>query len=375
MKIKVKLEKGIRYDAEVVFFIFPKVIPIITAVRGIKNARWSQTNGRWYIPWKDFNIDNVIQALNEIAFIDYSSLNIQKGRMQPAIEKSINKTDVPIEIIVRLDKLKLWMTHKRYSASSIKTYLECVKSFLIFVHPKSMHDICNDDMVRFVNEYIIKRNLSYSYQNQVINAVKILFREIEHSQFDVEKFERPRREHKLPNVLSKEEVLAILTAPINLKHKTMLSLIYACGLRRSELLNLQPLDIDSKRGLLLIHQSKGKKDRVIPISRRVIEMLREYYKIYRPKKWLFEGQKQGEQYSEKSIQSVLKQCLDKAGIQKPVTLHWLRHSYATHLLECGTDLRYIQELLGHKSSKTTEIYTHVSTKSLQKIKSPFDDLF
>lgn len=146
----------------------------------------------------------------------------------------------------------------------------------------------------------------------------------------------------------------------------MLSLIYACGLRRGELLNLKPENIDSKRHLLIILNAKGKKDRVVPISDKVITMLREYYMTFKPKVWLFEGQNKGEQYSEKSIQSVLKLALEKAKISKPVTLHWLRHSYATHLLESGTDLRYIQELLGHKSSKTTEIYTHVTEKSLQK---------
>jgi len=145
-------------------------------------------------------------------------------------------------------------------------------------------------------------------------------------------------------------------------------------LRRSELLNLKPTDVDSKRGLLIIRQGKGRKDRVTPISEKIIQMLREYYKMHRPKEWLFEGQNKGEQYSEKSLQSVLIQSLEKTGIKKPVSLHWLRHSYATHLLEAGTDLRYIQELLGHKSSKTTEIYTHVSTKSIRNIKSPFDDL-
>ncbi len=154
----------------------------------------------------------------------------------------------------------------------------------------------------------------------------------------------------------------------------MLSLIYSCGLRRSELLHLKPGDIDSKRNLIVIRQSKGKKDRIVPLSLKILEMLRAYYQQYRPKKYLFEGQQAGTIYSEQSLQSVLKQALQKANIKKPITLHWLRHSYATHLLEAGTDLRYIQELLGHNSSKTTEIYTHVSTKSIQHIKSPFDDL-
>lgn len=167
---------------------------------------------------------------------------------------------------------------------------------------------------------------------------------------------------------------AILEAHANIKHKAMLSLIYACGLRRSELLSLSPSHVDSKRGVLLIKQAKGKKDRIAPISEKMVLLLRNYYTAHKPTKWLFEGQLIGERYSEKSLENVLKQALLKAKIKKPVSLHWLRHSYATHLLENGTDLRFIQELLGHNSSRTTEIYTHVSTKSIRNIKSPFDDL-
>ena len=150
----------------------------------------------------------------------------------------------------------------------------------------------------------------------------------------------------------------------------MLSLIYSCG----ELIALKPHDIDSKRNIVLIKNAKGKKDRIVPLSPKILEMLRVYFKLFKPTTWLFEGQIQSERYSAKSLQSVLKQALKKVNITKPVTLHWLRHSYATHLLESGTDLRYIQELLGHNSSRTTEIYTHVSTSSIQHIKSPFDDL-
>ena len=167
---------------------------------------------------------------------------------------------------------------------------------------------------------------------------------------------------------------AIISAPTNQKHKTMLSLIYSCGLRCGELLALQPHHIDSKRNIVLLKNSKGKKDRIVPLSPKILELLRDYYRVYKPKTFLFEGQKEGTPYDARSLQLILKQALKKTGITKPATLHWLRHSYATHLLESGTDLRYIQELLGHNSSKTTEIYTHVSTKSIQQIKSPFDDL-
>ncbi len=178
----------------------------------------------------------------------------------------------------------------------------------------------------------------------------------------------------MPNVLSKEEVKKILNAHSNIKHKTMLSLIYSCGLRRSELLNLKPNEIDSKRNVVIIKQGKGKKDRIAPLSPNILVLLREYYKTHKPLAYLFEGRKAGTKYDERSLGEVLKQAVEKVKIRKPVSLHWLMHSYATHLLESGTDLRYIQEILGHKSSKTTEIYTHVSTKSLQNVKSPFDDL-
>jgi integrase/recombinase XerD len=144
--------------------------------------------------------------------------------------------------------------------------------------------------------------------------------------------------------------------------------------KRGELLKLKPQDILSDRMLLHINQAKGKKDRMVQLSEKLMGMLRDYYKGYKPKVWLYEGQKSGNGYSERSLELVFKHAIKQAGITKPATLHWLRHSYATHLLESGTDLRYIQELLGHKSSRTTEIYTHVSTLSIQKIKSPFDDL-
>jgi len=166
----------------------------------------------------------------------------------------------------------------------------------------------------------------------------------------------------------------ILNAHGNVKHKAMLSLIYSCGLRRGELINLRLSDVDSKRNLLIIRQGKGRKDRVAPLSDKTIELLRSYFMAHKPIEWLFEGQDKRKQYDASSLGAVLKQAIEKAGINKPVSLHWLRHSYATHLLEAGTDLRYIQEILGHSRSTTTETYTHVSTKSLQKVVSPFDSL-
>jgi integrase/recombinase XerD len=321
----------------------------IDRIKQQEGSRWSQTLGVWHLP---DTLENRI-----------------KFRIQQLPRKLPSQ-----EGIVQIQKFKHWLLSKRYSDSTIMTYTEALKSFLTFFNEKLVTEIDNDDVILYNNEYILNNNLSSSYQNQIVNAIKLYFSTVLETKIELDKIHRPKRAKLLPNVLSKEEVKLILNAHSNTKHKTMLSLIYACGLRRSELLNLKPADIDSKRGIIIIRQGKGKKDRIAPLSDKILFMLREYYSTYKPRLWLFEGQNSGEIYSEYSLQSVLKQALHKTGITKPVTLHWLRHSFATHLLESGTDLRYIQELLGHNSSKTTEIYTHVSTKSIQQIKSPFDDL-
>jgi integrase/recombinase XerD len=184
--------------------------------------------------------------------------------------------------------------------------------------------------------------------------------------------QRPKKEKILPNVLSENEVQLILNHTDNLKHKAILSLIYSAGLRRGELINMKINDIDSKRMYVIIRQGKGRKDRYSILSEKVLELLRRYFKEYQPKEWLFEGQFGG-QYGASSIQHILKDAVALSKIRKKVTVHTLRHSFATHLLERGTDIRYIQELLGHQSSKTTEIYTHITQRGLGKIKSPLDN--
>lgn len=328
---------------------FEKNADLIARIKKIDGARWSQQKMVWHIP------------------------DTEENRVRFKITP-LSHTLPSEEAILQIEKFKQWLRSKRYSENTIVTYSEALKSFLLFYREKDIAAITNEDVIVYNNDYILKKNLSASYQNQIVNSLKLFFKIIHDSKIEIDKIHRPKRAKVLPNVLSKEEIKLILNAHSNIKHKMMLSLIYSCGLRRSELLNLKPADIDSKRGIVIIRQGKGKKDRIAPLSPKILEMLREYYVICKPKIWLFEGQNMGEQYSEYSLQSVLKQALQKVGSTKPVTLHWLRHSYATHLLESGTDLRYIQELLGHSSSKTTEIYTHVSTKSLQQIKSPFDDL-
>lgn len=328
---------------------FEKNTDLITRIKRLNGARWSQSLKAWHLP--DTEENRLRFRLIPLSH----TLPSEEGRVQ-------------------LEKFKQYLRSKRYSESTIGTYSEALKSFLVFYREKLIAEITNEDVIVYNNEYILKNNLSASYQNQIVNAIKLFFKTIRETKIEIDKIHRPKRAKVLPNVLSKDEVKLILNAHSNIKHKMMLSLIYSCGLRCGELLALQPVHIDSKRNIVLLKNAKGKKDRIAPLSLKILEMLRTYFVAYKPKTYLFEGQIAGMPYDSRSLQLILKQALKKTGISKPVTLHWLRHSFATHLLESGTDLRYIQELLGHSSSKTTEIYTHVSTKSIQQIKSPFDDL-
>jgi integrase/recombinase XerD len=252
--------------------------------------------------------------------------------------------------------------------------MQAIKLFAIHCEEKNPSEINNDTVNRFMQQYAYNNRLSISWQRLIINALKLYFNRLEDRKLNTDKLVRPKKDKVLPKVLSREEVKDILDATGNLKHLALLSVTYACGLRCSETLALKPHHINSKRMLLLIERAKGRKDRMVPIGEKLLELLRSYYKAYRPAIWLFEGHVKGQPYHERSFQQVLKQSAKKAGIKNNVTLHMLRHSFATHLLESGTDLRYIQTLLGHSSSRTTEIYTHVSTAALSKIKSPFDSL-
>ena len=345
---------------------FPIDFKLKEGVKTFPGCQWDVRQKVWTVPYTGEQLDTLLRFFKGKAWLDYSGLKtVAASPSHPTLSEVITR---------EVKAFEDWMRNKRYSENTIKTYRESVAIFFRQLNNKALEEIDNDDFEKFNKDYIIERGYSASFQNQVVNAVKLFFRNRQQRKLDIELIYRPKRATVLPNVLSKEEVKALLEAHSNIKHSIMLAFIYSCGLRRSELLNLKPTDIDSKRKLVIVRQSKGNKDRVVPLSEKILPILRQYYKLYKPAIWLFEGQQKGEPYSARSLENVLKQALVKARMQRLVTLHWLRHSYATHLLESGTDLRYIQDLLGHKSSKTTELYTHVSTKSLQKIISPFDTL-
>jgi integrase/recombinase XerD len=376
MITEIQMTQALHKNKARLFLKFDYDAQIIDLVKTLPDAKWSSSNKCWHIRRND---DTPTLVINFFALKGIKVIHVNEKETMPRPEVFSKKPIDELELLSKetTEKLKLfknWMRSRRYSENTIGTYCEALRTFLRFFAGKQVNEISNHDVILFNNEYLLKNALSSSFQNQVVNAIKLFFRTVESKTMVIEAIHRPKSKKQLPNVLSKEEVKLILNAPKNIKHKAMLSLIYSCGLRCGELLKLKPEHVDSKRNVLIIKQGKGRKDRIAPLSNKIIEMLRDYFKMYRPIVYLFEGQDEGEQYDDRSLQNVLKQCLVKANITKPVTLHWLRHSYATHLLENGTDLRYIQEILGHSSSRTTEIYTHVSTKSIQNIMSPFDSL-
>jgi len=264
------------------------------------------------------------------------------------------------------------MLERRYSQRTIDCYCNCLTQFFRRFSTTTPKDIQPHHLDEFFIE-LVKKGYSISTQNQYINAIKFYFEQMLGRPRTYYKIERPRKQKRLPEVLSKGEVVALLGRIRNLKHKAMISLVYSTGMRCSELTSLRISDIDSKRMVINIRQSKGAKDRQLPLSTLILEMLRKYYKMYRPEGYLFNGKK-GFAYSQTSVRVIIKRAAGAAKIKKKVTTHTLRHSYATHLLESGLDLRYIQQLLGHSSSKTTEIYTHLSRSKFQQLRSPFDDL-
>lgn len=261
---------------------------------------------------------------------------------------------------------------RNYSSRTIKSYSNYVKNFAAYFQPLSPPEITGEQIRKYVIHLVEDKNWQASSLNQLINALRFLYVELFKQPLVIDAIPRPKKEHKLLDILSSEEVLSIFQAVDNLKHRTILMLIYSAGLRVGEAVRIKVADIDSKRMLIHVHKAKGRKDRYTLLSDFMLLKLREYYKFYRPYNFLFEGWDRHQHLSERSVQVVFQRAVSKAGIRKKVTVHSLRHSFATHLLEAGTDLRFIQELLGHASSKTTEIYTHVSKRSIGEIVSPLD---
>lgn len=262
---------------------------------------------------------------------------------------------------------------KRYSWRTIKNYKSCLRQYFDHNAETEPSHRTRQQIDSYLYHIVRERGVSASYQGQAMSALKLFYGEVLNQGYKVEGLFQPKKPQKLPQVLLEEEVVALLRGVDNIKHRCLLMLIYSAGLRLGEALSLRIVDLDPAKNRLFVRCGKGQKDRCTLLSEKVWHQLRTYLDLYQPIEWVFEGVNGGK-YSERSVQAVFAQAKERSGINPQATVHTLRHSFATHLLEKGVDLRYIQDLLGHASSKTTEIYTHITRKGWNKLRSPIDDL-
>ncbi len=342
-------------------------------VKELPNVRWSNEFNMAYVLNSKRNLDEIFRIFSGVAWVNCNYF---------FDNKPINNNNEPIDIAwfrkrslpenfrrcptSYLDKLQL----KKYANNTVKSYIHAFEAFINYHKAKELIEINENDVRNYILK-LIQENKSDSYINIAINSIKFYYESVLGMPNRFYQIERPRKGKKLPKVISKEDVLKIIANTNNLKHKCIVSILYSSGIRRSELIHLKITDIDSKRMLIRIEAAKGKKDRYTILSHTLLKDLRDYYKQWKPEKYIIEGV-YGKQYSAQSVGKIVTNAAKKAGIRITVTPHMLRHSFATHLLEDGIDIRQIQVLLGHSSTKTTEIYTHVATTTFNKIKNPLD---
>jgi integrase/recombinase XerD len=348
----------------------------IEEMKGYGRMHFDANRKEWHLKWSQLAVDSLSDYFSSRGI----EVIVKKGTVPVVLKEKraekggeVRSRVLGEEAEKKVELLRRHLEDKRYSKRTCEAYISNFELFLKYYNDKDPDEINTEDVRVFVDEYILKLGYSASYQNIIISAVKLYYEIVGGRKVAPESLSRPKRGRALPKVFSKEDVMKIFNATRNSKHKLILWLIYSCGLRRSEVINIKLNDLDTGRGILNIREGKGNVDRMVPIPAKVWEKIAAYQKSYNPQVYLFEGQTGG-RYSVESVYSVFKQSLKRAGINKDVGVHSLRHSYATHLHESGLDIRYIQELLGHKSTRTTEIYTHVSRRNLFAIRSPIEDM-
>ena len=348
---------------------------IQTVIKGLPHPKWSTKFNMAYIKNTPLNLDLIFNNFRGIAWLN--SGNFFNNNPQGKENKSISLKHYRERVLPNnyrhcpekyLQKLEL----KQYALATSKTYIQLFEIFINYYRKWELIQI-DEEQIRNYLQRLVQQGKSHSYINQTINSIKFYYEIVLEMPNRFYSIERPLRKEPLPKVISLEEVELIIKNTNNIKHKCIVSLLYSSGLRRGELLNLKLNDIDSKRMIINVINGKGGKDRITILSQSVLINLRLYFKIWNPEIYLFEGLK-GSQYTGSSISKIIDKARKRANIKKNITPHMLRHSFATHLLENGTDLRQIQVLLGHSSTKATEIYTQVAITNIKLIKSPIEML-
>lgn len=341
---------------------------LLIIIRKLNRLKWSVINRCWHGQFNQDNLSLIRQSFKDITTIaDDDSLYIAPKLKRIKIERNLSKENSSV-----LESFIKYLEGKRYSKSTIESYCIFIGDFLEYLKESSLSNTTNRDVELFIEDVFIPKGYSISTHRQFVSAIKLF--KVFYPECGIEEvaLTRPRKSRFLPVVLSQQEVLEILRCTKNLKHRAILAMLYSCGLRVGELINLKLKHIDIQRNQVAVRNSKGRKDRYVKMADSLAPLIRNYVQTYKPTIYFAEG-KPTKKYTASSIRAFLKRSSQLAQIKKNVTPHTLRHSYATHLLESGTDIRLIQTLLGHNKPETTMIYTHVSTSSLEKITNPLDE--
>lgn len=382
---------------------FPFDREIIELIKSIPGAHWDPVKKCWLLRESSGPIEHLnLRFRDRLRFVVAGKETRHTGSQQPQIRKSetrqpgragLNGTreglthydsfpdsgfeaaaeKKELEGLKVPDEYQKTLILKKYSPRTVETYTSMFLRFMGYFRGRQIETITDEEIREYLLYLHQQKGVSDSYVNQAINSVKFYYEKILGRPTRKYYLQRPKGAKRLPEVLSEEEIRSILMSVDNLKHRCILYIVYSGGLRLGEVVSLQLRDIDSQRKCIRIRHGKGRKDRYTLLSEKALKLLRQYVRVYRPREWLFEGQS-GEQYSERSVQEILYRAVKKARIGRHVTVHTLRHSFATHLLEQGTDITYIQELLGHSNIKTTLIYSHVTKRGIDGIRSPLDNL-
>lgn len=347
-------------------------------IKRIHGRRWNMQENLWEVPYTRLSIRFIEKYIgNAIKWTFQIKENLPEGILPPETQNfprnGVQDTFIRAKYEDAVTALKQYMLLKNYSHTTIKSYCNSFRSFIRHYDDIKPSALTRKQMDDYLLYMLREKHISRAYQSQIISAMKMFYISVVEQPEKVENMFHPRKAQPLPKVLTEEEVARLLKSVNNLKHQCILMLIYSGGLRLGEVLNLKIHDLQIQERRIFIREAKGKKDRCSLLSEKVIPLLQEYFELYMPVEWLFEGA-QGGPYSARSVQNIFDAAKKQSRINPNATVHTLRHSFATHLLEKGVDLRYIQELLGHSSSKTTEIYTHITKKGMGSLKSPLDDL-
>lgn len=391
MKPLVSLKPFQRAGSEQIGIYYQNNLQLNILIRTKAGGMWSRTGKCWYVSMNRESFEKIKTALNGHATLEYGELKKYLDEKNNLAKKAVTSKSPPVFLnnkiygikplagIAQINKhviseMTKHLQLKGYSSSTIKTYTNEIAVFLKAVKNHRADEFTTKRIKDYLSYCAATLNLSENTLHSRMNALKFYYEQVLNRPGFFWEIPRPKKPVQLPNVLSKEEIALLLRAIENLKHKTMLMLGYSCGLRVSEITGLKLTDVDENRRILLIKKGKGKKDRVIGLSPVMLIMIRDYKEKYKPADYLFEGQNFGSSYSVRSLETIIHAAKEKAGIKKAGSMHMLRHSFATHLLDKGTDVVFIQKLLGHNDIKTTLRYLHVTNKDIVNILSPLEDI-